>query len=192
MYLVRSIRLKNDVAIVKRSIYGIPLGKAKADISSRFLSRLCKLLKLRLSGNDRGIVIAFPVFPPVLASFPDAEAEIHPNGVSGNKKLRKDDEIRFLCGSLGDPLKRLFRDALLSNMTGSACTNAILQLFSMSFMAVDLSFLKISIRRAVRSLYYLVSGGFKRLYRFLVILLFDQKIVRIVSRYCKNRDVMIC
>ena len=78
-----------------------------------------------------------------------------------------------------------FRDALLSNMTGSACTNAILQLFSMSFMAVDLSFLKISIRRAVRSLYYFVSGGFKRLYRFLVILLFDQKIVRIVSRYCK-------
>lgn len=73
-------------------------------------------------------------------------------------------------------------------MTGSACTNAILQLFSMSFMAVDLSFLKISIRRAVRSLYYFVSGGFKRLYRFLVILLFDQKIVRIVSRYCKNRD----
>ncbi|MCH4071779.1 hypothetical protein [Pseudoramibacter sp.] len=52
-----------------------------------------------------------------------------------------------------------FRDALLSNMTGSACTNAILQLFSMSFMAVDLSFLKISIRRAVRSLYYFVSGA---------------------------------
>ena len=98
----------------------------------------------------------------------------------------------FLCGSLGDPLKRLFQRCALIKQDRSACTNAILQLFSMSFMAVDLSFLKISIRRAVRSLYYLVSGGFKRLYRFLVILLFDQKIVRIVSRYCKNRDVMIC
>ena len=57
MYLVRSIRLKNDVAIVKRSIYGIPLGKAKADISSRFLSRLCKLLKLRLPGNDTTAIL---------------------------------------------------------------------------------------------------------------------------------------
>ena len=85
----------------------------KPGLSSRFLSRLCKLLKLCFSGNEQSSAASFPVFPPILASFPDAEAEIHPDRISGNKKFRKDDEVRFLCGSLGDPLKRLFQRCAL-------------------------------------------------------------------------------
>lgn len=109
VYLIRPIRFKNDIAVVERSADGVSLGKSEADIRLRFSGRLCKLLKLRLSGNNGGIVVSFPVFSTLLASFSHAKAEIHSNRISRNKQLRKNDQIRFLTCSFTNILKYLFK-----------------------------------------------------------------------------------
>lgn len=107
MHLARSVRLKNGVAVVKRPIDGVPLGKADADVGTGVPCRLRKPLKLRFPRNDRGIVVTLPVLPTLLASPPYAEAEIHPNGIPGDKELGKNDEVRMMRRGLVDAAKGL-------------------------------------------------------------------------------------
>lgn len=89
MHLARSVRLKNGAAVVKRPIDGVPLGKADADVGTGVPCRLRKPLKRRFPRNNGGVVVTLPVLPTLLASLPYAEAEIHPNGITGNEELGK-------------------------------------------------------------------------------------------------------
>ena len=116
MHLVRSVRLKNGVAVVKRPIDGIPLGKADADIGAGVPCRLRELLKLRFPRNDGGVVVTLPVLPPLFTSLPHAEAKIHPNGIPGDKELGKNDEVRAMRCGLVDAAKSLLeRGALVEH-----------------------------------------------------------------------------
>ena len=89
MYLIRSARLKNGVAVVKSPIAGAPLGKADAGVGTGVPCCLRKPLKRRFPRNNGGVVVTLPVLPTLLASLPYAEAEIHPNGITGNEELGK-------------------------------------------------------------------------------------------------------
>ena len=89
VYLIWPVRFKNDIAVVERSTNSVSLGKSKADVCLRFFGCLCELLELRISGDNRGIVVSFPVFSSLIASFSHAKTEIHSNRISRNKQFRE-------------------------------------------------------------------------------------------------------
>ena len=91
MHLIRAIWLKNDIAVIKRSVDRITLRKTKTDISACFFCRIGKCLKFHIAHNNGGVIIAFPIGAPSFCSLTHTETKVHSNRIARDKKFREND-----------------------------------------------------------------------------------------------------
>lgn len=99
MHLARSVRLKNGVAVVKRPIDGVPLGKADADVGTGVPCRLRKPLKPFLESSAKWPVVGATVFrfagiAPITAEIylsanPRFQSRYSPSEISPESRLAR-------------------------------------------------------------------------------------------------------
>ena len=93
VHLVRTVRLEDDVAVVKCPEHRIALRESHAYIRFCISGRLNERCELLFACHDGSIIVLHPVLAAGLSPFAHTETKIHPDRISRNEQLRENDQF---------------------------------------------------------------------------------------------------